>query len=182
MPSAETSAHVEQDAAVTPPRPPALTGDARRDAEAWLARATEVARSGSCLRSRCGAVIVADGVEIGAGYNSLPGDCVPTVCFKDQLPDGFRSDRTCCIHAEARAIFDAVRRHGGQVDGATLYFARVDDAGRFTPAGDPYCTMCSKAALEARVETFVLGHADGPVAYPTDEYNLRSFGLWRGQS
>jgi hypothetical protein len=42
-------------------------------------------------------------------------------------------------------------------------------------SGKPYCTICSKSALDIGIKEFVLWHEDGICAYDTAEYNLLSF-------
>ena len=64
---------------------------------------------------------------------------------------------------------------GEDLRGSTLYFTRVGSDGTPKRSGKPYCTICSKAALDAGVSFFVLHHEEGVVAYPTDLYNEISF-------
>lgn len=166
--------------APVPPTPNARYLDGPEEAEALklLLEAAEVARQAQCLRAKCGTVIVDKyGQEIGRGFNGPPsGRLDQRRCNrKHELGDGFKSDRTCCIHAEGRAILDAVRRHPERVNGGRLYFCRVDDQGQPKRSGVPYCTICSKAALEAGLAEFVLWHEEGICVYPTDEYNDLSF-------
>lgn len=42
-------------------------------------------------------------------------------------------------------------------------------------AGQPYCTHCSRLALDAGIAEFVLWHNEGIAVYPTDEYNNLSY-------
>lgn len=42
-------------------------------------------------------------------------------------------------------------------------------------AGKPYCTLCSKMALDAGIGEFVLWQTSGLAAYGTDEYNTLSY-------
>ena len=138
-------------------------------------RLREVAMWAKCKRSKCGAVIVSkDGRIIGEGYNSQPCD-VEGECFKDSLPANFKSDKTCCIHAEARAINSALRFRGSEIDGSTLYFMRLNDNDEPESCGEPYCTMCSKLALDVGISRFALYHADGFRSYDTNHYNKLSF-------
>lgn len=145
----------------------------------WIEAAAKLAREQSrCGRARCGSVIVQNGEVIGEGVNSPPGnDGQQSRCSrKHELKDGFKSDRTCCVHAEQRAVMDALKRRSGELQGATLYFIRLDDSGEPKPSGQPYCTICSKMALDAGIAEFVLWHGkDGLVAYDTREYNDLSF-------
>jgi hypothetical protein len=80
------------------------------------------------------------------------------------------------MHAEQRAIADALRTAPGRLPGSSLYFIRLDTEKKTLFADEPYCTICSKSALDAGVATFVLVHPEGIAAYDTYEYNERSFG------
>ena len=153
-----------------------LSGAGEAEARRWVGAAAVAAAGSLCLRARCGAVVVAEGEVIGAGHNSPPGDCPIAVCRKDSLPESFRSDRTCCVHAEGRAIADALARAPRRLPGSTMYFARLGADGGVEPAGEPYCTICSKAALDSGLAEFVLWHGEaGFTAYDTADYNERAF-------
>jgi len=153
-----------------------LSGARQARAQKMMGLAQEQALRSSCWRSHCGAVIAdASGRLIGAGANNPPRDCPLAACRKDDLPADFCSDRTCCSHAEQRAVYDALARHPKVLVGATIYFLRLDAAGLPQYAGDPYCTICSKMVLDVGVATFVLWQETGFVAYGTDEYNELSF-------
>jgi deoxycytidylate deaminase len=84
-------------------------------------------------------------------------------------------DTTCCIHAEQRAIMDALKNHPDKISGARLYFIRLDEQGNPSKADKPYCTICSKMTLDVGIEEFVLWHREGICVYGTDEYNTLSF-------
>lgn len=133
-----------------------------------------VAKMSTCKRSKCGSVIVKDGKVIGMGYNSMPCD-KESVCIKDNLSPTFKSDKTCCIHAEQRAVFDALRTNPNAIVGSRLYFIRLDENDNPKHAGDPYCTICSKMALDVGIKEFVLWHKEGYTVYDTFEYNELSF-------
>ena len=96
-------------------------------------------------------------------------------CFKDTLDKTFKSDKTCCIHAEQRAIMDALKDYPGQIRESRLYFIRLDDQNQPKKSGKPYCTICSKMALDAGISEFVLWHKEGITVYDTKEYNELSF-------
>jgi dCMP deaminase len=144
-------------------------------AMAFLKKAAEVALESSCLRSKCGSVIVKDEKVIGSGYNSPPLDKKLSCCFKDSLPDNFVSDRTCCVHAEQRAIMDALKNNPSKIAGSRLYFIRLDERGGMAVSGDPYCTICSKIALDSGIAEFILLRKEGICVYDTEEYNRKSF-------
>jgi len=153
-----------------------LSGKEAMIAESYLDAASNIALGSSCLRSRCGTVIVKDDEIIGKGFNSPPGNKTIDHCFKDELPVDFKSDRTCCVHAEQRAIMDALARNAGKITGSRLYFIRLDKDGNQLAAGEPYCTICSKMTLDAGVADFVLRQEKGIAVYSAKEYNKRSFG------
>lgn len=147
--------------------------------EQWMHAATEEARKATCERGKGGAVIVKDSEIIGRGYNAPPlGDernrkCGIEMPRYPKLKQ--KSDRTCCIHAEWRAIMDALRNHPDKIIGSQLFFAGLDESGAMRKSGKPYCTVCSRLALDAGIVEFVLWHESGITAYPTDEYNDFSY-------
>ncbi len=138
--------------------------------------AAAVASNALCKKARCGAVIVKNGKIIGEGYNAPPQDS-PHNCMCAAAVEGGkpRYDRTCCMHAEWRAVLDAVRTHPDDLSGSVLYFARIDERGVLKFSGAPYCTVCSRLALDVGIEGFALSHESGIRVYPTDEYNRLSY-------
>ncbi len=143
----------------------------------WMDAAASTARNATCSRSKCGSVIAKDGEMIGAGYNSPAGE-KESQRRCQALKEGYHrkvTDKTCCVHAEQRAIMDALRKHPDKIVGSRLYFIRLDENGVASRAGKPYCTICSKMALDAGVVEFVLWHEDGMCVYDTEEYNKLSF-------
>jgi len=144
--------------------------------------AANEAEKSKCLRAKGGSVIVSTEREIiGVGYNSPPGDVQLEECLKDSLPDNFKSDKTCCIHAEQRAIIDAIHRAPHLIKGSRIYYVRIgdkvsDDGGAdIVKAGKPYCTICSKMVLDIGISEFALWHEEGIAIYDTEEYNKLSF-------
>jgi len=85
------------------------------------------------------------------------------------------TDKTCCVHAEQRAIMDALRNNPSKIEGSRLYFMRLDKDNNTTKAGKPYCTICSKMSLDVGIKEFTLWHENGIGIYNTDEYNTLSF-------
>ncbi|HWT40309.1 MAG TPA: deaminase [Dongiaceae bacterium] len=151
------------------------------DHEDFFKQAQQVAQRATCNRARCGAVIVSkDGRIIGRGYNAPPlGDESQRMCDVE-LDKSIKqnNDKTCCVHAEWNAIIDALKNDAERVQGSILYFMRVNDAGEFTEAGQPYCTVCSRLALESGVAIFGLWN-NGPEMIPAGEYNTRSYDYFR---
>ncbi|MDO8628822.1 MAG: hypothetical protein Q7R56_03635 [Nanoarchaeota archaeon] len=147
----------------------------REQALHYLVLAEQLARQSTCLRKKSAALIVKDDTIHGEGVNSPPARIPLTVCLKDTLPKDFKSDRTCCVHAEERAIVDALQRSPHNIQGSRLYFARINDQGKMITVGQPYCTICSKLALDVGIEEFVLNHDEGIAVYDTLTYNELSF-------
>lgn len=154
-----------------------LYGSEAAAAMSHITYAARQARAATCLRDRCGAVIIGAGQRIGEGVNGPPGGLAAQQrCLRrHELATGFKSDTTCCIHAEQRAVMAALRHHPEKLAGARLYFIRLDPAGQPVVAGQPYCTHCSKLALDAGLAEFVLWQAAGITVYDTIEYNDLSF-------
>lgn len=154
-----------------------LTGNKEKEAIKFIKRASEAAINSTCERSRCGSIIVKDNEIIGEGFNSPPQDnegqrrCA---CSKDSYHKKV-TDKTCCVHAEQRAIMDTLKNNPGKIIGSRLYFIRLDENGCMSKAGKPYCTICSKMALDSGIKEFVLWHENGVCVYETDEYNALSY-------
>lgn len=146
-----------------------------KDEDYFNEAATE-AKKALCLRDKCGAVVVLNNKIIGRGFNAPAGN--KTSCRKCELnlinSSKPKSDRTCCMHAEWRAILDAIK-NVKDITGSTLYFTRIDTVGNILKSGKPYCTVCSRLALDSRIELFVLWHEEGIKIYKTDEYNELSY-------
>lgn len=145
--------------------------------EHFFREAMLVAQEATCLRARCGSVVVSkDGIVIGRGFNAPPLNdenqrkCLET--YNSTLKP--KSDRTCCVHAEWNAILSASISNGLHVAGSTLYFMRVDEDGNMTDAGEPYCTVCSRLALQSGITVFGLWE-NGPRMIPTGLYNQMSY-------
>lgn len=152
------------------------------DQKVWqhvIDKCIEAAKLATCHRSKCGSIIVHSktGMIVSAGCNSFPYHSEKlTLCRKDNLPTDFKSDKTCCIHAEQRAIMNAMNNSQGlPMNECYLFFIRLDENDQPTVAGKPYCTICSKMALDVGLKRFVLWHEEGWTAYDTNYYNELSF-------
>ena len=139
-------------------------------------KAAIIAKKALCLRAKCGTVIVKDGEIIGEGYNAPPLDREENrMCNREISVGKEKYDRTCCMHAEWRAIMDAFERNPEKLKGSILYFTRIGENGQIKKSGKPYCTVCSRMALDSGIEKFVLWHDKGICEYPTDEYDKLSY-------
>lgn len=104
----------------------------QQDDEFWMRRALALARQGESEDEvPVGAVVVHEGMEIGAGYNRPLSSCDPTA------------------HAEILALREAAARLGNyRLSGATLYVTL-----------EP-CVMCAGAIVHARIARLVFGARD----------------------
>ncbi len=146
----------------------------------FLAIAAKMARSSTCARKKCGAVVVVDDRIVAGGWNG-PAPGTNHRCFAVRPSEAHpRSDRTCCVHAEWRALLQYHRvSHvlSASLDPAfraRLYFARLDDALQIAPSGPPYCTVCSRLALEVEISAWVMAVPDGIRVYPALEFDALS--------
>ena len=155
-----------------------LTGEVLPKILHYFDGAKREAQKSLCLRSKCGTVIVGmNGDILGKGYNAPPQDdiTIRRCNKKHELSATFKSDKTCCVHAEQRAIMDALKNNSDNLKGATLYFIRLNEGGEIKYSGKPYCTICSKMTLDAGIQYFALYHPEGAGVYDTKEYNELSF-------
>ena len=130
----------------------------------------------NCLRSKCGSVLVKNGVIIGRGFNSPPKELEnQRRCLNSKKDYDLKvTDKTCCMHAEQRALIDALR-NGLTIEGSKLFFIRINEKCEVIFSGKPYCTMCSKMALDLGVIEWILWHKEGIFLYNSEEYNSISF-------
>lgn len=147
-----------------------------KEAIKWMNEAAKIAEKALCLKAKCGTVIVKDEEIIGCGYNAPPLDKEENrMCDKEVGIGKEKYDRTCCMHAEWRAIMDALKRNPEKLKGSKLYFTRVNGKGQIKKSGKPYCTVCSRLAHDSGIKKFILWHGEGICEYPTDEYNKLSY-------
>ena len=154
-----------------------LSGNDEKEAQDYLNAAAQIAKSATCNRHKCGSVIVSNGRIIGKGMNSPPANKEDQrrCSIQKESYDKRVTDKTCCMHAEQRAIMDALKRNPEELPGSTIYFIRLAEDGRIAKSGKPYCTICSKMSLDVGITEFVLWHDDGICVYDTEEYNTLSY-------
>lgn len=152
------------------------------DHEHYFELAAAQARRATCHRAKCGSVIVtSDGHVIGAGFNAPPRH-LESMRYCDAKLDMTKKpsyDKTCCVHAEWNAIMGALKDYGEKVNGARLYFMRVDEDGAWTDAGEPFCTVCSRLALESGLDEFALWVDGAPKIYDTTRYNADTYKMYQ---
>lgn len=146
----------------------------------YIEECDKIAKNSTCLREKCGSVIVKDGEIIGKGFNSPPKDLESQrrCSGKKKEYDKKVTDKTCCIHAEQRAIIDALKKNPEKIKDAVIYFSRIDNKNNRKISKEPYCTICSKIALEVGISKWILFKKEGIKAYNSEEYNLISFNFF----
>ncbi|MAH03404.1 hypothetical protein CMI39_01310 [Candidatus Pacearchaeota archaeon] len=154
-----------------------LFNEEEKESLKYIQKATEIASKSTCLKSKCGSIIVKNNKIIGEGFNSPPGNIESQRrCLENKNSINKKvTDKTCCIHAEQRAIIDALKNNQNKLNGSRLYFIRLDKLNNKILLRNPYCTICSKMALDVGISEFVLLHKEGICVYNTEEYNKLSF-------
>lgn len=127
----------------------------KKDLE-FLALAKYVSNYATCKSRNVGAVIVKDGEILSIGYNGVPDnyeEC-PTCYRRDQ---GFKSgtmlDKCYAVHAEQRAIIDALK-NGYDIKDATIYV-------NCSP-----CTTCAKFLIHLGIKNIITS------SYYPDEFSI----------
>jgi len=154
-----------------------LSGEEEKEAINYFNEVMRIAKKSTCQRAKCGCIIVKDNKIIGEGFNSPPNDLeAQRRCSNSKSKYHKKvTDKTCCVHAEQRAIMNTLRKNPKEIINSRLYFIRSDKKGNKVYSGKPYCTICSKMALDVGISKFVLWHEEGICVYDTEEYNDVSF-------
>ena len=137
----------------------------------------DVAKNSTCEKSKCGSIILKNNKIIGKGFNSPPKDSESQRRCQNSKETYHNkvTDKTCCVHAEQRAIMDALKNNPSELKDSKLYFIRINNDGTGKISGKPYCTICSKMALDLGISKFVLFEKNGFQEYDAEEYNNLSY-------
>ncbi|MEI8252771.1 MAG: hypothetical protein WCG25_03330 [bacterium] len=78
----------------------------------------EIAKQATCLRSKCGSIIVSNKEIIGSGFNSPPANYEnQRRCNCEKSKYNLKvTDKTCCIHAEQRAIIETLKNNSNKIN------------------------------------------------------------------
>lgn len=130
--------------------------------EYFLSIAAKVSERSTCLRRRCGAVLVKEKRILATGYNGAPSGlkhCAEAGCLREAggIEPGSRHELCRGLHAEQNAIIQAAM-HGVEISGAAIYSTHQP------------CVLCAKMLINAGVKAVV--YREG---YP-DELALQMLG------
>ncbi len=109
--------------------------------------AGQVSERSTCLRRRCGAVLVRDKRILATGYNGAPSGlahCGEVGCLREKygVQAGERHELCRGLHAEQNAIIQAAL-HGVAIRDATIYTTHQP------------CSLCAKMLINAGVTDIV---------------------------
>lgn len=115
----------------------------------FLNRAKSVAERSPCSRRKFGAIIIKNGVQVGAGYNGSARGClncgIDVPCIKEiaNEPANLSYEYCPAVHAEQNAIINSNR---SDRIGATMYLAPI------LGQGDRPCYKCRRHILNAQIK------------------------------
>lgn len=130
-----------------------------------IAFAIEAAKQSPCAKSKRGAVLFDDEDRVwGKGWNGPP----PQVGGSLSKCDGSATCREhCtkrCLHAESRAVVDAMTNRGSSFP--AMLHVKIDEDGKLVAGGGPSCWQCSRLIVDVGFITGVWlyqrAFADGP--------------------
>lgn len=142
-----------------------------------ILQAAEIWKNATCKRAKWWSIIVKDWEIIWTWYNSPANNLesqrrchIPKDSYHKKV-----TDKTCCVHAEQRAIMDALKNNPQKLHWSRIYYIRLDWEANLMKASSPYCTICSKMALDVWITEFVLYDEKWIICYNTQEYNQISY-------
>ena len=125
----------------------------------YLDIAQTVAKRGTCLRKKYGAIIVKDDVIVSTGYVGAPRGrqncCDMKWCLREKLdiPRGERYELCRSVHAEANAIISASR---DIMLGSDMYLACIDPKTNELIGGTTSCQMCKRLIINAGISRVIV--------------------------
>lgn len=125
----------------------------------YLDIARTVAKRGTCLRRKFGAIIVKNDSIIATGYAGAPRGrkncCDLGYCLRDKMniPRGERYELCRSVHAEANAIISASRE---TMIGADLYLTCIDPSTGQSVPGTCSCQMCKRLCINAGISRVIV--------------------------
>lgn len=123
-------------------------------ADYYLDLALAVAKRGTCLRRKFGAVIVKDDNVISTGYNGAPrgrcncSDLGRCIRQENNIPAGERYELCRSVHAEMNAVIHASRN---DMINSVLYLVGIDsETGELFDHPD-CCSMCKRVIINSGI-------------------------------
>ena len=115
---------------------------------------TLVASRSTCIRRKCGAIIVKNKRIISSGYNGPPpgfDHCTKETCIRTvkNIPSGERHEICYAVHAEMNAIIQAAI-HGVSVKNCDIYI-------NTTP-----CSICARMLISINTKNIYFWNAEYP--------------------
>lgn len=126
----------------------------------YFVRITEIiSKRSTCIRRRCGAIIVRGKRLLASGYNGAPSGlkhCADTGCLRKQLsiPSGERHEVCRALHAEMNAIIQA-SISGVNIKNSSIYTTNFP------------CSICARMIIGSKIKTIYCWHN-----YP-DTYSMK---------
>ena len=140
----------------------------------YLDIAQTVAKRGTCLRRKFGAIIVKNDSIVSTGYAGAPRGrkncCDLGTCMREKLniPRGERYELCRSVHAEANAIIAASRE---TMIGSDLYLACIDPKSGEVVTGTCCCQMCKRMVINAGIaRVYVRENAEEYSVYNVEDW------------
>ena len=140
----------------------------------YLDIAQTVAKRGTCLRRKFGAIIVKNDSIVSTGYAGAPRGrkncCDLGTCMREKLniPRGERYELCRSVHAEANAIIAAPRE---TMIGSDLYLACIDPKSGEVVPGTCCCQMCKRMVINAGIaRVYVRENAEEYSVYEVSDW------------
>lgn len=130
--------------------------------EYYLDIALAVAKRGTCMRRKFGAIIVNNDRIVSTGYVGAPRGrencCDRGKCFREEnsIPSGQRYELCRSVHAEMNAIINASKE---EMEGSTLYLVGIENDSTFTKNAEP-CSMCKRMIINAGITNVIVRTTD----------------------
>ncbi len=126
----------------------------------YLNIAKAVADRSTCLRKKCGAVIVNNDEIISTGYSGAPrgrDNCIDLgyCCKKKYFPNVRHAGYDACrsVHAEQNALISGSRRN---MIGGTLYLVQYRTESGEYEKNPGCCQMCRKMIINSGIEKVII--------------------------
>ena len=129
--------------------------------------AIEAAKQSPCVKSKRGAVLFDDDGRVwGKGWNGPPPQVEGTLGKCDGSAACREHCTKRCLHAESRAIIDAMTWSEGGSRFPALLHVKIDEDDKLVAGGGPSCWQCSRMIVDVGFITGVWlyqrAFADGP--------------------